>query len=99
MSTALSIRPGSVLPMTVNIPLMTGPVETVTTTVEKQQHYLLNEVEEKLKDLEHDEQYELSKTRMALICLLSSIAAIMLIFFATGFTVLFAVRTRVRLLD
>lgn len=82
---------GSVLPVTIDMPLMTGPLVTTTTTANKEQHYLLNEVEQKLEDLRQEEAYELRKSRIAIFCLLTSIAAILLLFFGLGYTVLFEV--------
>ena len=86
-------KAGSVLPTTVDMPLMTGPLTTTTSTEQKEQHYLLNEVEQKLEDLRQEETYELRKSRVAIFCLLTSIAAILLLFFALGFTVLFEVNS------
>lgn len=72
------------------IPLMQGPLTTVTTTEEKQQHYLLAEVEEKLADLRKEEDYETTKILLFVWCVLSGIGGAFLVLYAMGLTVLFA---------
>lgn len=52
---------------------MSGTLETTTSTAVKQQHYLLDEVETRLSELEYDEAYELKKTRLGVVCLLTGI--------------------------
>ena len=72
---------------------MTGSLDTTTSTKAKQQHYLLDEVDQKLNDLERDEDYEMKKTKLFIWCILSAAAGILLIMYALGLTVIFAVRT------
>ena len=54
--------------------MMTGPVDTGMTKAAKDQHYLLDEVETRLTELEYDEAYELKKSRLGICCLLTSVA-------------------------
>ena len=70
---------------------MTGSLETTTTTKAKQQHYLLDEVDSKLNDLDVDENYEMRKTMLFIWCTLSGAAGSLLVMYALGATVVFAV--------
>ena len=70
---------------------MTGSLETTSSTKKKEQHYLLDEVDQKLSDLERDEDYEMKKTRLFVWCTLSAAAGILLIMYSLGLTVVFAV--------
>ena len=70
---------------------MTGSLEAGETTLDKQKHYLLQEVEEKLDDILREQQYEASKTVLFFWCTLSGIGGAFLLMYALGLTVLFAV--------
>jgi len=73
------------------VPLMEGPLEGADSTLEKQQHYLLDEIEEKLGDIEYEQDYENIKIKLFNWCILSGIAGALLVMYAIGATDLFAV--------
>ena len=73
------------------VPLMTGSLETGETTFQKQQHYLLQEVEEKLNDIVTEQDYEQKKIILFIWCTLSGLGGAFLVMYALGLTVLFAV--------
>lgn len=70
---------------------MEGPLEGATSTLEKQQHYLLEEIEEKLGDIEYEQEYEDVKILLFIWCTLSGVAGGFLVMYALGATDLFAV--------
>jgi hypothetical protein len=73
------------------VPLMTGPLEGADSTLEKQQHYLLDEIREKLGELEYEQEYEDIKIKLFIWCTLSGVAGGFLVMYALGATDLFAV--------
>lgn len=74
-------------------PLMTGPVDTVVTSNEKNVHWVLQQLENTRQDLLVDEAHELRKIIHFLIALLCAVCGTILTLYGLGATVIFAVRS------